>query len=81
MAPNWVNCCQAVEEAVARFESVLPTANGAERETIPASELTVGLQCGGLDGYSGITANPALGIAVNTLVRNGGSTVIQMLNA
>jgi altronate hydrolase len=38
--------------------------------------LTVGLQCGGSDGYSGITANPALGAAVDLLVRNGGSAIL-----
>ena len=67
---------KTVEEAVAWFESVLPDANAAKREILPASELTVGLQCGGSDGYSGITANPALGIAVDTLVRHGGSAVL-----
>ncbi len=67
---------KTVDEAVAWFKSVLPRANAAVRETVPASELTVGLQCGGSDGYSGITANPALGIAVDTLVRHGGSAVL-----
>ncbi len=67
---------KTVDEAVAWFKSVLPRANAVVRETVPASELTVGLQCGGSDGYSGITANPALGIAVDTLVRHGGSAVL-----
>lgn len=67
---------KTVEEAVAWFESVLPRANAMKRETVPASELTVALQCGGSDGYSGITANPALGVAVDHLVRNGGSGVV-----
>ncbi|NQU56457.1 MAG: altronate dehydratase, partial [Rhodospirillales bacterium] len=67
---------KTVEEAVSWFESVLPQANAASRETVAASELTVALQCGGSDGYSGITANPALGIAVDKLVRNGGSGVL-----
>ena len=67
---------KTVDEAVAWFKSVLPRANAAVREAVPASELTVGLQCGGSDGYSGITANPALGIAVDTLVRHGGSAVL-----
>ncbi len=67
---------KTVEEAVAWFKSVLPRANAVARESVPASELTVGLQCGGSDGYSGITANPALGIAVDTLVRHGGSAVL-----
>ena len=67
---------KTVEECVAWFESILPRANAMTRESVPASELTVGLQCGGSDGYSGITANPALGIAVDTLVQNGGSGVL-----
>ncbi len=48
-------------------------ANDVKRETIPASELILALQCGGSDGYSGITANPALGAAVDLLVRQGGT--------
>ncbi len=67
---------RAVEEGVAWFENILPRANGAARETLPASELTVALQCGGSDGYSGLTANPALGVAVDTLVRHGGTAVL-----
>jgi len=55
---------------------MLPLANQATRETCPASELTLALQCGGSDAYSGITANPALGEAVNLLVRNGGTAVL-----
>jgi altronate hydrolase len=67
---------KTIEEAIAWFESVLPRANAMKRETVPASELKVGLQCGGSDGYSGISANPALGLAVDTLVRQGGSGVL-----
>ena len=67
---------KTVDEAVAWFESILPRANAMKRQTVPASELTVALQCGGSDGYSGITANPALGVAVDHLVRNGGSGVV-----
>jgi altronate hydrolase len=43
---------------------------------VPASHLTVGLQCGGSDGYSGISANPALGAAVDLLVRHGGTAIL-----
>jgi altronate hydrolase len=67
---------KTIEEAIASFESALPRANAMKRETVPASELKVGLQCGGSDGYSGISANPALGLAVDTLVRHGGSGVL-----
>jgi altronate hydrolase len=46
------------------------------RVPVPASELIIGLQCGGSDGYSGITANPALGAAVDELVRHGGTAIL-----
>jgi altronate hydrolase len=46
------------------------------RQPVPASHLTLALQCGGSDGYSGITANPALGACVDLLVRHGGTAVL-----
>jgi len=55
---------------------MLPSANDVTREPVPASHITVGLQCGGSDGYSGITANPALGAAVDLLVRHGGTGIL-----
>ena len=55
---------------------MLPEANRIERQSVPASELTLGLQCGGSDGYSGISANPALGAAVDLLVRHGGTACL-----
>jgi altronate hydrolase len=55
---------------------MLPHANAVARQKVPASHLVVGLQCGGSDGYSGITANPALGAAVDTLVRHGGTAIL-----
>ena len=55
---------------------MLPILNAAKRETLPASELMLALQCGGSDGYSGITANPALGAAADILVRNGGTAIL-----
>jgi altronate hydrolase len=67
---------KAIREGVARIEAVLAEANKVERETVPASHLTLGLQCGGSDGYSGISANPALGAAVDLLVRHGGSAIL-----
>lgn len=65
-----------VEAAVARIKAILPKVNAVHRQTVPASHITVGLQCGGSDGYSGITANPALGAAVDLLVKNGGTAVL-----
>ncbi|MBS27569.1 MAG: galactonate dehydratase [Alphaproteobacteria bacterium] len=67
---------KTVDEAIERIGSMLEPANTATRETVPASELTVALQCGGSDAYSGITANPALGNAVDRLVANGGTGIL-----
>ena len=67
---------KTVREGVARLREMLPEANRARRQTVPASHLTLALQCGGSDGYSGITANPALGAAVDLLVQHGGTAVL-----
>ncbi len=67
---------KAVREGIARIEAVLAEANKAKRETVAASHLTLGLQCGGSDGYSGISANPALGAAADLLVRHGGTAIL-----
>jgi altronate hydrolase len=67
-------------EAIAHGEAIvrelLALAVQARRETVPASKLVVGLQCGGSDGYSGISANPALGAGVDLLVRHGGTAIL-----
>ena len=52
---------KTVREGIARLQAMLPQANDVRRQTVSASHLTLALQCGGSDGYSGITANPALG--------------------
>lgn len=65
-----------VAAGVEHVRELVALANASERETCPASELTVALECGGSDGYSGITANPALGFAVDTLVRHGGTAIL-----
>jgi altronate hydrolase len=57
-------------------KDVLAEANRVKRETVAASALTVALQCGGSDGYSGVSANPALGAASDLLVRHGGSVIL-----
>src|SRR2546421_12527510 len=67
---------KAVREGIARIEALLPEANKVKREALPASHLVLGLQCGGSDGYSGISANPALGAAVDLLVRHGGTAIL-----
>ncbi|HCP01412.1 MAG: galactonate dehydratase [Alphaproteobacteria bacterium] len=67
---------KTVDQAIERISTMLGPANAATRSTVPASELTVALQCGGSDAYSGITANPALGNAVDRLVANGGTGIL-----
>jgi altronate hydrolase len=67
---------KTVARGVDVIRKLLPEANRVKREPVPASHLTVGLQCGGSDGYSGISANPALGAAVDRLVRHGGSAIL-----
>ena len=67
---------KTVAAGVERIRAMLPQLNRAERAATPASELTLALQCGGSDGYSGITANPALGAAADILVRNGGTAIL-----
>jgi altronate hydrolase len=67
---------KAVAEGIAIVKEMLPAANQVSRSPVPASGIIVGLQCGGSDGYSGITANPALGAAVDLLVKNGGTAIL-----
>ncbi len=63
---------KTVAEGEARIRDMLSHASGLKRQTVPASKLVLGMECGGSDGYSGITANPALGAAADLLIRNGG---------
>ena len=67
---------KTVEAAQDVIRSMLPDANAAVRQPVPASQLSVALQCGGSDAYSGITANPALGAACDILVRQGGTGIL-----
>jgi altronate hydrolase len=67
---------KTVARGVELIRGMLPAANRVRRQPVPASHLTVGLQCGGSDGYSGISANPALGAAVDRLVRHGGTAIL-----
>jgi altronate hydrolase len=66
----------AVEEGIKLVKSMLPLANRVTREEVTADRLVVGLECGGSDAYSGITANPALGAAVDRLVLHGGTAIL-----
>ncbi len=67
---------KTVAEGISRLRDMLPAVNAVKRETLPASELCLALQCGGSDGYSGITANPALGAAADILVKHGGTAIL-----
>jgi altronate hydrolase len=67
---------KTVEAGIAFVREVLAESNKVTREPVPASELIVALQCGGSDGYSGITANPALGAASDLVVRHGGTVIL-----
>lgn len=66
----------AIAAGIAQVEALLDRAETARRTPCPASALVVGLQCGGSDGYSGLSANPALGRAVDRLVGWGGAALL-----
>jgi altronate hydrolase len=67
---------KTIERAQAMVREMLPHANAATRQPISASELSLALQCGGSDAYSGMTANPALGACADLLVRQGGTAIL-----
>ncbi len=67
---------KTVQAGIEAIESMLPVANRVERREVSAANITIGLQCGGSDGYSGITANPALGAACDLLVAHGGTVIL-----
>ena len=64
-----------VDSIVRQAEDHLQRLNRRRRETVPASELVVGVQCGGSDAFSGVTANPAVGFCTDLLVRAGASVM------
>ncbi len=65
-----------VESACALVERLIASASRARRVRTPASELVLGLKCGGSDGFSGITANPLLGCLSDKLIAMGGSVIL-----
>jgi altronate hydrolase len=81
-SPTFINIQQqggvrkTVEAAAAAVTKLLPHANEARRTSQPLSKLVLAMNCGGSDGASGITANPALGVASDELVRHGGTSVL-----
>jgi altronate hydrolase len=67
---------KSIEAGIAAVKEMLAEANRATRSTVSAAHLCIGLQCGGSDGFSSITANPALGAAVDLLARHGGTGIL-----
>jgi altronate hydrolase len=67
---------RTVARGIELVEWMLEEANRVQRQPVPVRHLVVGLQCGGSDGYSGISANPALGAAVDRLVAHGGTAIL-----
>lgn len=66
----------AVRLGIEAIREMLPLANRVKREPVSVSHIVLGLECGGSDAYSGITANPALGAAVDLLVSYGGTAIL-----
>ena len=67
---------KTIEAGIAAVKEMLPGANKVTRTRVPASHLMIGLQCGGSDGFSSITANPALGAAMDILTQHGGTAIL-----
>jgi altronate hydrolase len=65
-----------VREGLKRVAELLPLANETARTRVPVSELTLGMKCGGSDAFSGVSANPALGVASDLLVARGGTSIL-----
>ncbi len=67
---------KTVERGISMVREMISDLKSVQRQTLPASHLTLGLECGGSDAYSGITANPSLGAAADLLVRHGGTAIL-----
>jgi len=67
---------KTVAAGIKLVEELLPRVNAAQREPIPASEIILGTNCGGSDGNSGVTCNPALGVASDMIVACGGTAAL-----
>ncbi|WP_321909927.1 MULTISPECIES: altronate dehydratase family protein [unclassified Paraburkholderia] len=67
---------KTIEAGIEAVLALLPEANRVKRQTVSAEHLKIGLQCGGSDGFSSITANPALGAAMDLLTRHGGTAIL-----
>jgi altronate hydrolase len=66
----------AIDKAAGIVEELLAMANRAERSPVPVSAISLALQCGGSDSFSGVSANPALGYAADLLVAAGGTVIL-----
>jgi len=67
---------QTINRGVDMIKAMLPEANSVKRQPVSAANLVLGMECGGSDAYSGITANPALGVAADLVVRHGGTAIL-----
>jgi altronate hydrolase len=67
---------KTIEAGIAQVQEILPLVNATQRTPQPVSELLLALQCGGSDSWSGITANPLVGLVADELVRQGGSVLL-----
>jgi len=67
---------RTVDAGIAAVEAMLPAVNAVERTPLPISELALAVQCGGSDSWSGVTANPVVGLVADELVRQGGAVVL-----
>jgi galactarate dehydratase len=74
-APEHVGYVSMIDDIVARARPHLARLNARRRETVPAADLVVGVQCGGSDAFSGVTANPAVGVMADLLVRAGATVM------
>lgn len=66
----------AIRHGISLVEKMLPSVNDVHRVPCSAEHLCVALQCGGSDGFSGLSANPSLGKAMDILVKNGGTCIL-----
>lgn len=66
----------AIAKGIKAVEAMLPAASACTRESVSVARLPIGLPCGASDGYSALTANPALGVAADMLVGAGGKVVL-----
>jgi altronate hydrolase len=66
----------AIAQGIEMVKEMLVLANRVQREPVSAEHICIGMQCGGSDGFSGLSANPALGVAMDTLIRHGGTAIL-----